>query len=161
MSLALDSLHEIARLNHRLFRNCLVDVDEKAWTRRIEGQANNMAFLALHMVGARQYLGKVMGVAVDLPILAALKDVNDATEIPEFPSIAEVKAAWNLVSDALRKAFETVSDEKLAEDTNAPFPTGNTSVLGSVNFLMAHESYHLGQLAFLRRCFGLGPMKYS
>ena len=41
----------------------------------------------------------------------------------------------------------------------APFAIA-LAVLGAVAFLLQHDSYHVGQLALLRKHFGLGAMRY-
>jgi uncharacterized damage-inducible protein DinB len=37
----------------------------------------------------------------------------------------------------------------------------DTSRLGLIAFLTQHDSYHIGQLAFLRRQLGRSPMAYT
>ena len=37
----------------------------------------------------------------------------------------------------------------------------DTTFAGAITFLAQHESYHVGQLALLRKGLGLGPMSYE
>jgi uncharacterized damage-inducible protein DinB len=48
-------------------------------------------------------------------------------------------------------------------DAEAPyqFPISDPSVLGMTAFLVQHESYHIGQMAFLRKQLGLEAMAYG
>jgi uncharacterized damage-inducible protein DinB len=40
-------------------------------------------------------------------------------------------------------------------------PVADPSVLGALTFLLQHESYHVGQLAMLKKHLTGKPMKYS
>jgi hypothetical protein len=50
-------------------------------------------------------------------------------------------------------------------DWDAPhgtkFPIEDASRLGLLAFLVQHDSYHIGQLSWLRKYAGLPAMKYS
>jgi hypothetical protein len=41
------------------------------------------------------------------------------------------------------------------------FPIGDATVLGLIAFMVQHDSYHIGQLALLRKHYGLPAMRYS
>ncbi|MBA3894224.1 MAG: hypothetical protein H0X69_11105 [Gemmatimonadales bacterium] len=52
-----------------------------------------------------------------------------------------------------------------SEERNEPnahrFPMGDSTRLGLIAFLTQHESYHVGQAAFLRRQIGKPAMGYT
>lgn len=48
---------------------------------------------------------------------------------------------------------------ELDEPAPQRYPGGDPSVLGALAFLVQHDSYHLGQLALLRRAHGLPAMR--
>ena len=41
------------------------------------------------------------------------------------------------------------------------FPLANGTLLGTLTFLVQHDSYHLGQLSLLRKYCGLPAMRYQ
>jgi uncharacterized damage-inducible protein DinB len=50
---------------------------------------------------------------------------------------------------------------ELAEPNVHRFPLGDSSRLGLVAYLVQHDSYHLGQIGFIRRQLGKPPMSYA
>lgn len=54
-----------------------------------------------------------------------------------------------------------ISDAELLEPSGQKFPNADRTRLGAVAFLLQHEAYHIGQVALLRKAFGLGPMRYT
>ncbi len=52
-----------------------------------------------------------------------------------------------------------------ADDLDAPtaqgFPIPDGTAIDALAFLAQHDSYHLGQVSFLRRQLGLPPMTYD
>jgi hypothetical protein len=66
--------------------------------------------------------------------------------------------AWADSQTCLATAFENASEEKLAEPLPPPPaqnpPSFDGKMSGVVLFLAHHEWYHLGQIAYVRRCLG-------
>jgi uncharacterized damage-inducible protein DinB len=66
--------------------------------------------------------------------------------------------AWQDSKKSLAAAFENASEEKLAEALPPPPhtlpPSFDGKMSGVVIFLSHHEWYHLGQVAYVRRCLG-------
>lgn len=65
------------------------------------------------------------------------------------------------MSEVLDEALESVSADRLAEEPEIQFGMGDPTILGGVAFLAQHESYHVGQIAYLRRLVGLEAMSYD
>src|SRR5262245_45506161 len=163
-SLAMDarisSLVDILRLNPRLFRNCLDGFTDARAAERPTSGRNNAAFIAAHLADSRFYLLKLLGVERENPLaryLAAAKTIDD---IKEYPSIAEALSAWSDVSHALRDRLGAITAPELDEVVNPRFPMPNPSRLAALTFLVQHDSYHIGQLALLRKHAGLPAMSY-
>jgi len=58
-------------------------------------------------------------------------------------------SAWNEVSGVLAGAMENASEEALAQPATGGPPSADGKVSGIVNFLAIHETYHVGQAAYL------------
>jgi len=82
-------------------------------------------------------------------------------EMKSFPPVDAVDAAWRQVSDLLLQRFPALSAAALGEESTQEFPVEDRTVMGGIAFLLLHESFHIGQLAYLRRCVGLAPMSYT
>ena len=71
-------LLEILALNTRLFRNCLAGVDDVSAQRRPGSEANNMTFIAAHLLDARAWMARYLGVQYRHPFedeLATLREL--------------------------------------------------------------------------------------
>jgi len=153
-------LYQILKLNTRLFLNCLCDVDDSVAQKRLNERTNNMAIVALHLLDARYYLCKHLGVPVNSPLKDELARYDSFEDIKEFPAMDKVRSAWSKVSETLMDGFGKLSDVDISKPISDSFPIDDHTLLGGVAFLLQHESYHIGQLAFLRKFFGYGAMSY-
>lgn len=154
------ALNEQLSLNTRLFLTSLEGVDDAVARRRPGENSNNMVFIALHVLDARSYLARYVGLDFQHPF-TDLEDVTRIEEMEErFPDLEELRSVWRELSGRLAARFVDLADEDLLAQSGQSFPVDDGSVLGGIAFLLGHESFHIGQLAFLRKYFGLGPMAY-
>ena len=153
-------LYNVLQLNTKLFLNCLDGVNDEMAQQRISGETNNVAFIAVHLADVRFYLAKALGVAVDNPF-KALAEVRSIDQIETYPTLEDIRAGWVQGSTLLESAFADLTEDQLRAPAAQRFPISDESVLGTITFLAQHESYHIGQLAFLRKYLGLGRMRYA
>lgn len=151
----------VLKLNTRLFNNCFDGVDDAAALKRFINGNNNMAFLAIHLVDARYYLAGLLGVKAESPFKGTLDDVNGIDDIKEYPELSRLLNWWSEAGEILEQRFASISDEELGRKSPQDFPLEDKTILGAVAFLLEHESFHIGQLAFLRKHAGLDPMSYD
>jgi uncharacterized damage-inducible protein DinB len=62
--------------------------------------------------------------------------------------------AWSESSARLKAAMESASAELLATPVTQGPPSADGKLSGVVNFMAYHETYHLGQLAYVRSLLG-------
>jgi uncharacterized damage-inducible protein DinB len=152
----------IFRSNEGLFRVALAGVGgaagepgaHEAWLER-SGQANHLAFLAVHLTGARYYIVKFLGGSAHDPLEHYHGKARSIDDIVEFPSPAEVLEAWDEAAPLLDSALAQAAPEFLDGDSGLPFPAPGPSRLHALTFLAQHEAYHLGQMCLIRRIHGL------
>lgn len=153
-------IYEILKLNSRLFLNCLDGWKEDQARWRPSPDTNSAAFLALHLVDSRHYIANTIGVTMEhpFPFLADAKTIDD---LKTWPKLDDVRAAWKAVTGNIRERFKTLTPEDLAAKAAwTEMPMDDKTNLGLVIFMMQHESYHIGQLAILRKQAGLPAMSY-
>jgi uncharacterized damage-inducible protein DinB len=155
-------LTEILRLNTKLFRNCLEGVSDDAAARRPSSTTNSAAYIAVHVAEARFFLLKMLGAEQPSPIAAYLAGVRGIEDVKQFPSMAEIQRAWTTASHALRDRLEAMTAAELDARIASPFPlpVADPTTLSLLAFLVQHDSYHIGQLALLRKHAGLPAMQY-
>ena len=154
------SLAEILRLNTRLLVNCLDGfTDETAQVRHGAG-VNSATFIAAHVADSRFYLLRTLGGARDNPLSVYLDKASSIDEITELPSLDSIRDAWGGVSADLDAVLDSTTAEELELPVKARFPGVDATRLGALTFLVQHDSYHVGQLALLRKPAGLPAMSY-
>jgi uncharacterized damage-inducible protein DinB len=80
-------------------------------------------------------------------------------EDSQNPLTEEVVTAWNEVSAVLTEALESASVDALSAPPPAQAPPSlDGTVGGIVGFLAYHETYHVGQAAYLSRWLGHAPI---
>ena len=155
-------LAQILRLNTKLFRNCLDGVTDEKAAMRPSASTNSAVFVAVHVAEARFFLLEMLGAKQPSPIAPYLDGARGIDEIKRFPPLAEIQRAWTTVSHALRDWLDTMTATEWDASIVIPFPLPVTdpTALSLLAFFVQHDSYHIGQLAFLRKHAGLPAMQY-
>ena len=153
-------LADILRLNTKLFRNCLDGLTDEQAAERPSPDTNSAAFIAAHLADSRYFILKLIGDARPSPLGRYLDGAKTIDDVKECPPLSETLAAWTAASHAIRDRFGTLSAAELDANVNMRLPAVQT-VLGILTFLVQHDSYHLGQLALLRKYAGLPAMAYT
>ena len=154
-------LADTLRLNTRLFRNCLDGLTDEQARIRPSASTNSAAFVAAHLAESRYFLLELLGAKRSNPLERYLGGRKSIEQVTDWPSLAEVQDAWTESSRALRDRMEAMTPAELDAPHGTRFPIEQASVLGLVSFLVQHDSYHLGQLGFLRKQAGLEAMQYN
>jgi uncharacterized damage-inducible protein DinB len=154
-------LATLFELNTDLLLNCLDDLSDSEAQRRLEAGGNSVTFLASHLTDSRHFLVARLGRPATNPLARYLADVRSIDDIREWPSLDEIRSAWTAVSAHLAGVLADLTPGELAETNVHRFPTSDSSRLGMIAFLVQHDSYHLGQVAFLRRQLDKPPMSYA
>lgn len=147
-------IRDIFRSNEGLFRAALGGVDGVTWLER-SGEANHLAFLAVHLTGARYYIVNFLGGSAQDPLERYHEKARSIDDIAEFPPPPEVLDAWETVVPLLETSLTEATAAFLEGDSGLPFPTPGPTWLDALSFLAQHEAYHLGQMCLIRRIHGL------
>ena len=154
-------LAEILRLNTVLFRNCLDELTDEQAARRPSGAPNSAAFVAAHLTNSRFYLLGALGVAEKDPLAPYLDGRKSLDQLERLPALSEIQAAWTQAAHLLRDRLATLTPAELDGPSTVRFPLANGTLLGTLTFLVQHDSYHIGQLSLLRKYCGLPAMRYG
>ncbi|HXW06009.1 MAG TPA: DinB family protein [Vicinamibacterales bacterium] len=156
-------LTEILRLNTRLFRNCLEGLTDEMAALRPSPSTNHVAFVAAHVTEARFYLLKLFGAECASPLAACLENARGIEDVKRFPPLSEMQRAWTMASHALRDRLADMTAAELDAPIASPFPLPipDPTGLSLLAFFVQHDSYHIGQLALLRKHAGLPAMQYA
>ncbi len=154
-------LYQIFQLNTTLFANTFDSISDRKARIRLNGRTNNLIFIACHLVDARYYLANLLGDKIASPHQPLFDAATGIEDFRKFPSVNAISADWRMVSQDLLGRLEQQSEEQLAVPAPADFPVDDKTLLGGIAFLTQHESYHIGQMAFIRKSLGKAAMEYS
>jgi uncharacterized damage-inducible protein DinB len=161
MDARITTLTSILRLNTKLLRNCLDGLTDEQAAVRPSPATNSAGFIAAHVADARFYLLTLLGAPQPNPLSAYLEGAKSIDDVKEFPPLDAIHRAWTDASHALRDRLDMMSAAELAATVGTRFPMADQTVLGALTFLVQHDTYHIGQLALLRKHLGFPAMRYE
>ena len=161
MDLRVAPLAAIFELNTDLLLNCLDGLSQDEAQRRLDGGGNSIIFLAAHLADTRHFLLGRLGHPLANPLSRYLADARRIEDIGEWPTLEELRRGWLGVSGQLAEVLAELESGALDRTGTHRFPVGDSSPLGMLAFLAQHDSYHVGQAAFIRRQLGKSAMTYA
>jgi uncharacterized damage-inducible protein DinB len=154
-------LAAIFELDTDLLLNCLDGLSQAEAQRRLDGGGNSIIFLAAHLADTRHFLLGRLGHPLANPLSRYLADAQSIEDIGEWPALDEVRRAWLAVSAHLSEALGLLDGPAIEKAGAHRFPIPDSTPLGMLAFLAQHDSYHVGQAAFIRRQLGKPAMTYT
>jgi uncharacterized damage-inducible protein DinB len=161
MDARLTPLSTILDLNTDLLLNALDGLTDAEAQHRLPGGGNSVAFLAAHLTDSRHFLASRLGHPLPNPLARYLADAKSIDEIRSWATLDQVRAAWISISAHLLTVLESLGTEQLDRPNAHRFPCDDTTGLGLIAFLTQHDSYHIGQVGFVRRQLGRPAMTYA
>jgi uncharacterized damage-inducible protein DinB len=129
--------------------------DDELWKKPTD-RNNAMLWIAGHVVQTRATILQLLGEPVDtgwgklFDRGAAAANVRDADR---YPSCDEIEKTMREITPRLHAKLASLDDTYLAGPARLQVP-GTKTVADELAFFALHESYHVGQLAYVRK--GLG-----
>jgi hypothetical protein len=145
----------IFRINTDLFKKTIQGIPSARLLARPADDSNHLLWIAGHVVVHRARVLKLLGQEWSAPWEQLFVRGAKLAEDGLYPGIDEVGQVWDDVSGRLAITLADASPEALA----APVSKGMTldgKISGQISFLALHESYHVGQMAYLRKLLGFG-----
>jgi hypothetical protein len=124
------------------------------WLRRPGDSANHALWIVGHVAWARSMLLKRLGEDWSKPWFSLCGRGAKCEDSVGYPTPEEAMLVWDESCARLNGAMESVSAELLATPVTQGPPSADGKLSGVVNFLAYHETYHVGQLAYVRSLLG-------
>jgi hypothetical protein len=140
--------------NTGLFKRSFEGLTAEEWLRRPNESSNHLLWIVGHVVWARSVTLGFLGSAWTTPWLPLFARGAKLVDSAEYPTPEEATLAWREVSARLTTAMEEASEDALSKPSPERIPSADGKVSGLVGFLAYHETYHVGQAAYLRRWLG-------
>jgi uncharacterized damage-inducible protein DinB len=141
------------RTNDHLLNKALDGLsDEDAW--KHPGDGNPIYWIAGHMAVYRHSLAATLGVGSPLPWADVFKRTSQPDPSAKGPALSEIREALAAAAGPLTKRFAELTDADLSPAAPMKLPTQDPSVRGMISFFAYHESYHVGQIAYIKKWLG-------
>lgn len=149
------SIAEQFRLNAAIIERVLDGFTDETIHKRPDGTGNPAHFILGHITATRYQLARILGVKIEADWEKLFDRGAEVKDAAQYPSTTELREAFGRVAEAMAQRFEEVTEIDLSAEPPWEPPTMENSIRGLANFLAFHESYHIGQLGYLRRLVGL------
>ena|SRR3972149_3509737 len=154
MNSSFETVRDLYNLNTGLFLKALENVKDSDLFFRPFDKANSLHWVAGHLVTSRYTSANILGIDDACPWGKMFDFGAEVKEQSVYPAVEELKTAWQDVSAKMIDRFNVVTDEDLAGDPPFEIPGMESTKAAAVAFLIFHEAYHVGQLAYIRRLRG-------
>ena len=144
------------KANTDLVTKATEGIGAEQWFLKPCDASNHLMWVMGHLVWARGNLLKTLGSDGALPWAPQFARGTKPADILKFPEVEEVRKAWSDVSARLTTCLSEVPAEVLEKSHDKP--TFDGKVGGFIAFLAFHETYHVGQVGYLRKWLGHTPL---
>jgi uncharacterized damage-inducible protein DinB len=153
-SRAIAPIARMYRLNEYFFGQALDGLSEEELWRRPSENANPMLWIAGHMTDTRVMVLKALHEDFELPWGEQFKRFCKVGEPSGYPDVMQIRSVMADVSERISSLLAVVTDEELDQPaTGVGVPNART-LMHEIAQLAWHDSYHLGQMAYLRKALG-------
>jgi len=142
----------------QLFNKAVAGLSDDQWLAQPGPDSNHLLWIAGHLIVARGKVLRMLGQEWSAP-WESLFSRGAAQPAPDScPRPDEIQRAWKDVSERLPIALAHADSEFLSRPAAEGRPTLDGTVGGTISFFSFHESYHLGQMGYLRKWLGQGQV---
>lgn len=142
------------RQNANLLEKSFADLRREEWLRRPAERSNPVLWIVGHVIWSRSRVLALLGEEWTRPWLPLFARGATLSEDGQYPTPEEMMAAWQDVSLHLKAALDAAPGDALAAPVGEKSPSYDGTVGGMVTFLAFDETFHVGQVAYLRCWLG-------
>jgi uncharacterized damage-inducible protein DinB len=139
-----------------LVTKAISDIPPDQWTRQPGDGSNHLLWILGHMVWARGNALRTLGSSWSAPWAKQFARGTARGETSQYPAVDEVAKAWGKASEELATILPQVAPDLWNQPHDKP--TFDGKVAGFIAFLAFHETYHVGQLGYLRKWLGYSAL---
>ena len=159
MDQSIATLAPLFRATNDLFHRGLDGVSREDLLRRPHDDSNPLIWIAGHAMTSRSSLTRICGGEnVENPWAKIFARGASVDSNVSYPEVSEIVDLWDNVTEKLMNRLELLDDEELTKPAGFPIPTGDNTKRGAIVFLNYHETYHIGQIAYLRKWLGYSQL---
>ena len=142
--------------NTDILERTINGVPAEKWLAQPGDDSNHLLWITGHVVVHRAMVLKTLGAEWSAPWEKLFSRGEKRVAADQYPPAAEIQSAWKEVSEKLTAALANASPDALNSPAAKGVPTLDGTVGGTISLLCLHETYHLGQMGYLRKWLGFG-----
>ena len=144
------------RTNTDIINKAIAGVSSEDWFRKPGDDSNHLMWLLGHVVVHRGLVLKTLGTQWESSWSSLFVRGSERVDDAQYPTVDEMLAAWEQISEQLKTALREVPEEVLNKPAGEGPPSFDNKLSGTVAFLAFHDTYHTGQMSFVRKWLGYG-----
>ena len=144
------------KTNTDIVGKTISEVSDKHWFDKPGDDSNHLMWVLGHLVWSRWNVLKLLGQEYDIPAAQLFERGASVADQDQYPTVEAIKTAWAGVSAKLAATLADASVETLSKPAPKGPPTFDGKLSGVVAFLAFHETYHVGQVSYLKKWLGYG-----
>jgi uncharacterized damage-inducible protein DinB len=141
-------------MNTGMLTKMVDDLSQEQWLQHPAPNPNHVAWIVGHIAWARGRVVARVGTEWSKPWFDLFGRGAKCGDEVAYPSRETLLEAWEESSSVLANAHESADEELLAQPSTQGPPSTDGKVSGVISFLAIHETYHLGQISYLRSWLG-------
>ena len=150
----IDAIRNVLNYNTWLFNTAMDGVTDAQAAYRLNPHTNAFDRIAGHIVVCRYGMAGIAGIKAEEPPWGSFGEFGKGTQFKEeltCPALADIAAAYHEITAILGETLPKVTEETLSGPAPFTIPGDDQTTGGMLAFFAMHESYHVGQLALLRK----------
>lgn len=144
------------KTNTDLVNKTINEVNPESWFLKPGDESNHFMWVVGHMAWSRANVLKILHQPWNVPSAELFGRGAQLTSTDQYPGVEEMKRAWDDISQKLLTVLTSASVDCLGQEAIAGPPSFDGKVSGNIAFFAFHETYHVGQLNYLRKWLGFG-----
>ena len=148
-------LADLYNLNTNLVNKTLENLSDDVAHKRVNDTGTSLHWIIGHITNSRHYVGGLFKAGTQFEKSDLFNGGIPIKEPSEYPSITEIKKTFEDVSEKFMKRLEELTDDDINKKLENKLPVDDDTMLAAISFFSLHESYHVGQLSYIRRQLGM------
>jgi uncharacterized damage-inducible protein DinB len=144
----------IYKRNQEMLAKAIEGLTEEQWNERPLDSCNSALWLLGHMIWARSRALMLVGFTWTKPWIDLFARGSRPADTQQYPTSDDLLDAWLDLCALFPATLEEIPQDILAQPVQQPSPSFDGTIGGMLSFLAMHESYHVGQMVYVRRLLG-------
>ena len=157
MSTEFATIASMFKTNAQVFAKATDGVPAEKWLVRPSNNSNHLTWVAGHVVVHRAIVAKMLGHQWSAPWENLFARGAQLVNPEQYPDPAELQRSFKEISEKVASSLPGLSAETLRTPVPKGQPSLDGTLGGSIALLCLHESIHVGQMTYLRKCLGYQP----